>query len=367
MNELKKQDSNLEAYFITDTKFATQTKALLKKASFSIKVKTILAGKFRRYHNISFLKQLLDISTTFQNIVDLFWVGVGLIQSFILIWRIKPDVVFAKGGFVCLPVGLAAAMLKKPLVIHDSDAHAGLTNRILARFATVIATGSPLENYNYPIGRAHYVGIPVDSNFKPVSPINQAKLKTEIGLNPQKPLLVVTGGGLGARNLNLATVEVAPKILKKASIIHITGAANFDEVQKAAADNIDYYLKSFVSEGMAKIFGAADIVVTRAGATTLQELAAMAKPIIIIPNKLLTGGHQVKNAEVYQRAKAAIIIDEDNLICDPDILAKTINELLGNPEKRQAMAKALYRFAKNDAATDTAALIAEAAASQKKD
>lgn len=333
----------------------------------TVTIKQITAGKFRRYHSMSFLKQLLYIPTTLRNLGDFFLVAVGFLQSLWLLSRIKPDVVFTKGGFVCLPLGMAAAVLKIPLVIHDSDAHAGLTNRILARWARTIATGAPLENYTYPAKITHYVGVPVGERFHPVSPRQQQHCKDELGLHDtKKPLVVVTGGGLGARNINRAVLAIAPQLLGGAAILHITGSAHYDEVLATAPEHIDYMFKPFIAAGMPTVFGAADIVVTRAGGSTLAELAAMAKPIIVVPNPLLTGGHQLKNAAVYERAKAAVVIDENELICNPSILKKAIQELLANPEKRRQQARALHQFAKPEAATDMAALIAEAATTGRK-
>lgn len=338
----------------------------MRKAEVSIRVKKIHAGKLRRFHGISFVKHLLNIPLMLKNIGDVFKTFVGLLQSLWLLMRFKPDVVFTKGGFVCVPVGIAAHLLHIPLVIHDSDAHPGLANRILARWATAIATGSPLENYPYPKNRSHYVGNPVNHLFRPVTDKEQQRLKAALGLHDTKKLLIaVTGGGLGARNINRAIVAIAPHILDKAAIVHVTGMATYEETIERAPDHIDYIAKPFIS-GLAPLFGAADIVISRAGATTLQELAAMAKPIIIVPNPLLTGGHQIKNAAVYQKAKAAIVANEDELVTNPSKLRKVIEKLLVSKELRQQLGKRLHSFAKPDAAVDTAALIVEAVVAKKK-
>lgn len=336
------------------------------KATVPVKTKQIIAGKFRRYHRLSIWRQILDVKTVLLNIRDLFYTGVGFLQSLIILMRVKPDVVFTKGGFVCMPVGLAANALRIPVVVHDSDAHPGVTNRVVAKHATSIATGSPLENYNYPKGRSHYVGIPVDSNFHPVTDTQKQKLKSGLGLHDtKKPLVVVTGGGLGAQIINKSIVAIASQLLPNAAILHITGEGGYKETTAKAPENIDYVAKPFISTGMAPIFGAADVVVTRAGATTMQELAAMAKPVIIVPNPLLTGGHQLKNAAVYKNAKAALIVDEDRLVVNPLLLKRAIKALIDNPDKAKALGQRLHTFARPDAAVDTAALIAEAAALHK--
>jgi len=311
------------------------------------------------------VRQVFMLGTVFKNIRDVFLVGVGLVQSLLFLSRIKPDAVFTKGGFVCLPVGLAATLLKIPLIIHDSDAHPGLTNRILARYAIVIGTGTPIENYPYPAGRTYYVGIPVGRQFKPLTLKQQQQCKASLGLHDiKKPLLVVTGGGLGARNINRAIVAIAPQLLDKIAILHITGQINYREVLESAPEHVDYLIEPFLP-GMFTAFGAADVVVTRAGATTLLELAALAKPTIIIPSPYLTGGHQLKNAEVYQKAQAAIVVQEEDMILDQRVLFKALIELFTNTTKRRQMAQNLYAMAKPDAALDMASLIVEAVCAKK--
>ena len=106
---------------------------------------------------------------------------------------------FTKGGFVCLPVGMAARVLRIPLVIHDSDAHPGLTNRILAKWASAIATGAPLKHYPYPESISRYVGIPIATEFAPFTDQQRTEAKRTLGLDPNRPLVVVTGGRVGCQ------------------------------------------------------------------------------------------------------------------------------------------------------------------------
>lgn len=364
LRELHRQDPNLTAYFITDRKFARQASSIMANAPFEIRIKRIHAGKLRRYHGVSIWRQLLDIPTVLRNIGDMFLVGVGFFQSYRFLRRVKPDIVFTKGGFVCLPVGLAARALGIPLAIHDSDAHPGLTNRLLAKHAAVIGTGTPIENYPYPTGRTHYVGIPIDRSFSPVTAARQQKLKAELGLhNTKKPLLVVTGGGLGARNVNRIIVTIASQLLDKIAILHITGTQGYQETVDSAPEHIDYHIKPFLP-GLSQALGAADIVVTRAGATALAELAGLAKPIIIIPHEYLPNSHQLKNAEVYAKAGAAVLMREEKVMLDNRKLTRVILALTASADKRSQLGRKLHAFAKPDAALDMAALIAEAAAAK---
>lgn len=339
----------------------------MKSSNLPIEVMRIHAGKFRRYHRVSFVRQLADLPTLWKNVRDLFVTFVGFCQSLGLLARFKPDVVFTKGGFVCVPLGLAAKLLHIPLVIHDSDAHPGLANRILSRWATTIATGSPIEHYPYPREKTHYVGIPVDASFVPVDDKRRFELKAELGFHDlKKPLVVVTGGGLGARTINRAVASIAQQLAEHACIYHITGTGTHEDVVRHAPEHIDYQIVPFVSTGMAVVLGAADIVVSRVGATTMQELAALGKAVIMVPNPYLTGGHQLKNAKVYEDAHAALTVDEEALEKNPFILRKAIDRLLDNPAERQRLGKALAAFARPDAAVDMATLIVEAAAQKSK-
>lgn len=352
---------DVELRFWCDRKFATQAKGIVAKYDKSIPVSTIFSGKLRRYHSMPLVKQLLTPSIVLPNIRDLLFAGIGFVQSVVKLVAWRPDVVFTKGGFVCLPVGYAAKLLRIPLVIHDSDAHPGLTNRLLAPHATTIATGSPLEYYPYPKSKSHYVGIPVDAAFRPRTPNEKLAAKRALGVQPDKPLVVVTGGGLGAVRINNAVVGGLDTILPHASVILISGMHQYEELKAHTSVRKDFQLLSFVSSGMADMLGAADVVVARAGATTLLELAGLSVPTIIVPNGLLTGGHQLKNAKVYSDAGAVAVVEENAMSADSQLLARAIISLLDDASRREMMSVAFHAFAKPAAARDMAALIVAAA------
>ena len=258
-----------------------------------VKISSIYSGKLRRYNHLTFVQHLLIPSIVFGNIADVFKNIAGVFQAFFKLIFLRPDVIFCKGGFVCVPVGLAAWILRIPMVIHDSDAHPGLANRILAKFAKKIATGSPLEFYNYPKAISQYVGIPVREEFKKYSSPEREALKQELGFSAKKPLVVVTGGGLGAARLNNATVAEAENLTQNAQIVLISGVGQFEELKnKTRGSSPDFHLFGFIAQDMWKYLAAADLVVARAGATSNLELAALAKPTILVPNARLTGGHQ---------------------------------------------------------------------------
>lgn len=325
----------------------------------SIRVDTVIAGKLRRYHSLPVWRQLLrPFSILLPNIRDLFLVGCGFLQSVVKLFLWRPDVVFTKGGFVCLPVGCAAWLFKIPLVIHDSDAHPGLTNRILSRFATYIGTGAPLKYYPYPEEKSQYVGTPVNEAFKPFSLEERKELKASFGFDPRQPLVVVTGGGLGAQNINDAVVKRIHELLDITSLVLISGTNQFDDVKTLTPqDDPRFQLHPFISGNMHEYLGAADIVVARAGATTILELAALARPTILVPSPYLTGGHQLKNAAVYAETGAVEVIDEIELQVNPQLLVDTITTLLANPVRLQKMSKAFHAYAKPQAAADMAAII----------
>jgi len=361
LKELRVAHPRSDIRFWCDSKFAPQARSILDSFDESIPLATIAAGKFRRYYHLTPLQHILWPSLMWANLVDSFKIIGGFLQSFfkLIMWR--PDVIFTKGGYVCLPVGMAAHVLRIPLVIHDSDAHPGLTNRILSRWATWIGTGAPLEYYNYPSVRAQYVGIPVNEAFRLYTAAEQKAAKQEWGIDTKKPLVVVTGGGLGARPLNNAVAKVLSKLQQKTSVVLVAGAGQYDELRALMPpDSPNFQLYPFINN-IHSLLGAADIVVTRAGATTILELAALAKPTILVPNGALTGGHQLKNAAVYEEAQAAIVVDEDEMEENPEVLVKAVNAYLNDPKTTKSMARHFATFAKPNAARDMAKLILKAA------
>jgi len=360
LKEIRKVHPEAELRFWCDRGFYKQASATVARFDETIPVQRIIAGKLRRYNHLSFFQQMTVPGLVVKNIRDIFLVGVGTLQSFfkLIFWR--PDVVFTKGGFVCLPVGLAAHWLRIPLVIHDSDAHPGLTNRILARWANQIATGAPLEYYPYPKSRTHYIGIPVASELAPVDDQAIHAAKEKWGVPTDKPLVVVTGGGLGATRINDTIVALRAKLQGLTSVILVAGAGQYDELKaKLPENNADFQLYAFVTE-MPSLLTAADVVVARAGATTILELAALEKPTILIPNVKLTGGHQVKNAKVYSDAQAVTIVNEDEMLAQPDLLLAAITTLLSDKKAARDMAARFHAFARPNAARDMAALIISA-------
>lgn len=355
--ELRAEHPKVELRFWCDFGFYKQAKSTTQKFDPDLRVDRVVSGKLRRYAHLSFLQHFTVPAVVFKNLRDGFFVGIGYIQSLVklILWR--PDVVFAKGGFVCLPVGLAAATLRIPLVIHDSDAHPGLTNRVLSRFARFIGTGAPLEYYPYSPSKARYIGIPVSDAFKPASAVEQRSAKQHWQVSSDKPLIVVTGGGLGARRINDLIVGNISKLLNLGSVILVSGAGQYDELRAAFPDDDERFrLYSFITD-MPSLLKASDVVIARAGATTILELAALGKPTILIPNVRLTGDHQTKNAEVYVKAGALMAVGEDEAEKRPKILIDAVAKILTDEKFAAGLSHQFQKFSRPNAAKDMAKLV----------
>ena len=327
---------------------------------------TVRAGKFRRYHGEGF-KQLLDIPTMLKNIRDAFYFLAGLLQSRRLLKKLQPDVVFVKGGFVGVPVGLAAASLKIPYVTHDSDAIPGLANRVISRWANKHAVALPKEVYAYPAAKTVTTGIPLAAEFVPVTTAVQNKYRAELDIPLQAKVIFIIGGGLGSQRVNQAVAEAVPHLLhehRSLYVIHGVGRANEQQMTELYAQKLDPAEENRVhvfgyAADVYRYSGAADVVVTRAGATNLAEFAMQGKACIVIPSPFLTGGHQLKNAQYLEEQGAAVILNESDLKADPNRLAAQASDLLADGDGRRQLGERLHKFATVGAATKLAKLLLE--------
>lgn len=315
-----------------------------------VMIKSVAAGKFRRYHHFSWWQHLRP-SIVLPNLLDLFKISGGFIQSWwrLLIWR--PDVVFAKGGFVCLPVGLVAHFLGIKLIIHDSDTVAGLTNRILSKYAVKITTGMPVEYYHYPSDKTVFVGSPVRQTAG-----STAQLRAELSIAPEKSVVLIAGGGLGSDFLNRMTLANLDQLPADSQVILVAGRDNYQAVIKQDFDQNKLIVRDFVIN-FADYLRLADVVVARAGATTIAELAVLAKPTILVPNPKLVEGHQLKNAQMLADKQAAVVLDEFALEQDSQQFGQVINQLLGDSDKRARLSHNIGQFANPQAALTLAELI----------
>lgn len=356
-NELKKLDPSAQILFIGEKN--GQFDHLLNGQRAIDQVYQVRAGKFRRYKGESWFKKLTDFKTNWLNFRDSFLVFAGIVQSIRLLRRNKPDIVFIKGGFVGVPVGLAAAMLKIPYITHDSDIISGLANRLIGRWASQHAVAMPAELYNFPPNKTHFVGIPLDNNYQLVSHDAKIGYRRDLNLEETKPVLFITGGSQGAQRLNNAVAKIMPKLLAKIpelKVLHQTGQ-NSDVYDLLPIEQQSRVITFKFAKDLYRYSGAADIVISRAGATSIAEMAAQGKPSILVPNAELTGGHQVKNAEFIASKKAALIISEHRLISSPEVLVKAVEELITSPHKRAELGENLHQISVPSAANSVAELI----------
>ncbi len=357
-DELVKQDPSAVVVFVgqkgENLKDIVEHRSIHEHAEIS-------AGKFRRYHGESIIRHLLDVKTIFLNVRDFFRFVRGTVEAWFLLGRQRPTAIFLKGGFVSVPVGIAARLRHIPYITHDSDAIPGLANRLTAKHAVKNTTALPAELYPYDQHKTMQVGIPVQPVFQHVSPQDMAEAKRALGVREHDEVIFCVGGGLGAQKVNQALARSAEEILHKSirrHIFHITGKKLYEETLQeydkfTSKENRErVHLIDFTTE-LYKYSAGADLVVTRAGATNVAEFAVQGKACIVIPNPVLTGGQQLHNAKVLRDNGAALILDEQNLA----VLAKTIDELLIDTSQRIELGQKLHALASRDAAKLLAELL----------
>ena len=288
----------------------------------------------------------------------LVWAGfrqaLGLIRSY------RPQVCFGAGGYVTVPVGLAAWVLGVPLVIHEQNSRAGLSNKLLGRLAARVCLGFEEAAPFFPVGRTVITGNPVRQEIA-------ALHEKERSLNRRPPTILVTGGSQGARALNMAAAPALAGLIREGqavNIIHQTGAADLEEVRRiyreagAAAEVEEFF------QDMAALYRRADLVVCRAGALTLSELAAAGLPSILVPLPTAADDHQTLNARFMEKAGAALLLPQAGLTSET--LGAVLAGLLGDPEKMRGMSRAAASLARLDADARLAGLCLELAAESKK-
>lgn len=322
---------------------------------------TIFAGKLRRYNGESWLKRLFSVGTNLSNLRDIFYVLIGLVQSYFLLRRLRPDVILMKGGYVGVPIGLAAGK-RYPIVTHDSDALPGLANRLVSKRARYHATALPASSYNYPATKTHQVGVIVDDAYQLVTPVIMTDYRQKLDLPVEATVLMITGGSLGSANINRAVAEFVPDLLAAQPdlyVIHQVGRGKLD----CYGDFSHPHLQIIeLLPNFATYLGAADLVVTRAGANTLAELGVQGKAAIVVPNPLLTGGHQLKNAQYLADKQAIVVVDEANLDSTGQGGLRTeVTSLLSQSKQRQELGARLHELTILDGSKRLAELILKAA------
>ncbi len=319
----------------------------------------ISSGKFRRYSGNGF-RYTFYPQTIFLNIRDMYRIAKGFLQSLIILSKEKPDAMFIKGGFVGVPMGIAAALKKVPFMTHDTDVLPGLANRVIARWARYHAvTYQKTADKYYKDGRAVLTGPIIDERFKPITHEDQKRAKQALGFDSSEILVLVTGGGLGARRLNIASATALQQKRATIQIAHIAGKGKAGEIANIYVDIIDgkkVLVEEFTTD-MLTYIQAADIVITRAGATAMAEFAALKKACIVVPNQHLTGGHQILNARELESAGAACLVYESETLADD--LLKQLEALLSDHTRIQTYGEKLYGTLRQGAAGKVVAYLLE--------
>lgn len=286
----------------------------------------------------------------------------GVAISVLHLLRFKPDVVFGVGGYVSLPLGLAAQRLGVPVVLHEQNKRLGMANRLLAPRAALIFTSYPDTLGSYPKDRAQITGNPVRAAF--LRPPERDEARKCFELKPYLPTILVCGGSQGARSVNNATREAIQGFRRdEAQFIWMTGRASHAECVRAALefpkDGPFVQVHEFIDD-MAAACVASDLVVGRAGASTIAELTVLGKPAILIPFPNAAENHQEANARALEAEGAAWVLNDAE--CTGDRLAGLIRGALADREKLAQMGAASMRLAQPDAA----GTIAEAIIALKK-
>ena len=309
-----------------------------------LKFRRIFAGKRRSYFSI-------------QNIFDPFKTLIGIAQALWYMLSIVPDVVFSKGGFDSFPTLFAARLFRIPVVIHESDAVPGRVNRWAGRWADRVAVGFAEAAHHFPAERVAYTGIPLRAETLKE---DREGARQYFGIFSDRPVLFITGASQGAKIINDTVVEILDQLLERFEVIHQVGAAHVEEMRYITAPILRekgeafYHMAgSLEADQMSGAYALANIVVARASASTMAEIAAWGKPAILIPLAIAAQQHQKKNAYIYATAGAGIFIDEENLT--PAVLIHEIKRFIDEPERMRSMAEAAKKFARRDAAQAIAA------------
>lgn len=286
----------------------------------------LITGKRRAYFSLN-------------NFIDIFKTTYGLIQAFFIFCFFKPNLVFAKGGFVTFPIIFWARRFKTPLIIHESDAVMGRANLWASKTAQKICLGFPIKYFfkfnknQIPLSKLVYCGIPLRKEF-----MQSAHKEEEEKL---KPIILFTGGSQGASKINQLLLEILPELLKKYIVFHLAGHHDFDHFNKKEIKNKDYYLYDF-SEDMSRLMQKADLIISRAGANTLAEISALSKPSILIPLPTSASEHQKINAKIFEDANAAVVLNEKNLTSGA--LLSIINRLIEDKELKKLLGHHAHEF-----------------------
>ena len=328
---LKVQDKNIQILFVGTKNHMEWT--AVPKAGYRI-LNVWVSGLQRRF--------------TFKNLLFPVKLLTSLFQSLRILSEHKPQVVVSCGGYVAGPIGWIAAKRGLKVVIQEQNSFPGVTNRILAKFASVIFTAFKEAEKYFPAERVILSGNPTRNALDKVS--FESGLKA-FGFDNEKPVLMIMGGSLGAKTINDA-IQANLDSLKDIQIIWQCGSRYFDKLSKEVdlESNTNIRLMAFI-ENMPEAYAASDLIVSRAGASSCSELMVTGKPSVLIPSPNVAGDHQTQNAQSMVSAGASVFLKDEEA---RNALPKLIRELIHNEEKLKQMNKAALSLAKPHAAEEIA-------------
>lgn len=321
---------------------------------FDVATTHIPSGKVRRYASALTITDLL------------FFLPWGIIKALWTCWLIMPDVILSKGGYGSIPVVCAAIFLRIPLLLHESDVTSGLSNSFAARFAAAItlgftATANEFKAYQY---KTFVTGTPVRDRFGRISVV---EAKRAFGFAPTDLVVLIMGGSQGAQAINEVVLQVLPELILEAGIIHLTGQTHYTKIIAVATELLEassrketYHAYPYLADTIIEAMTAADVVVSRAGATTLAELTRLRKPMLLIPLAGAANNHQRQNAQAFERAGAARVLDPDNL--GKNLFLRSLHDLMANQTLREQLATNLQLLDRPHAAREIADLAMKLAA-----
>ncbi|MFG1921693.1 glycosyltransferase [Cryptosporangium sp. NPDC048952] len=308
----------------------------------------VATGKIRRDRNP--IKMLSG-----KNMKDMAKVPVGANEARSLVAKFKPDVVLATGGYVAVPVGLAAKMTRRPLVVHEQTVRLGLANRVLSRVAAKIALSSESSVELLPENAraaAVVTGNPVRPAVLSGEPQKAIEALGLQGFDPALPTVYITGGAQGAQQINRLVAEILPWLLTQANVLHQCGPANLDELQARAATlpvelAAQYHVTGYLGSELPDVLALADVVISRSGAGTVAELTALGKASVLIPYAAAAGNEQAHNAQHLADHDAAVALIGD---LTAEQLQGAVAPLLSDPSRRRQVADNARAQGRPDAA-----------------